>query len=283
MNLIIGGIIVLGSVLGGFVLEEGQLMALFQPYELLIVFGAAFGGFVVANPPKVVKGSFVAIPRLLAKDPYNKKAYLDLLSLLYKVAIKIRKAGLMSVEQDLDAPETSELFAPFPHIRSNQPVMDFLIDNLRLIVSGNIAAHDFEALLDTEIETREEELEKPAHAITSMGDSFPGFGIVAAVLGIVITMGFLGGDPKELGHHVASALVGTMLGILISYGFVGPLGSAVGHMAKKEIKYFCCIKVFLLAIVAGTAPILSVEYARRGLYSDVKPGFLELEAHVKRK
>jgi len=283
MNIIIGLAIVFGSVFGGFVLSHGKMLALWQPFELLILCGAAFGSLVVANPIHVVLTTLKKVPQLLTGSPYTKKYHMDLFGLLFDVATKIRKTGLMSLEADVDAPETSELFKKYPSILHNHHVMDFLTDNLRIIVTGSLAAHDFESLLDQELATHEEEAERPAAALTRVSDALPGFGIVAAVMGIVITMSLIGGDPKLLGQHVGAALVGTFLGILLAYGMIGPMAIAMGEQAKLEIKFFDCIKVYLIAVTAGAPPQLSVEYARRLLYSDVKPSFSELEEHCKKK
>ena len=283
MNLILGMLIVFGSVLGGYVLSHGKLLALWQPYELLILCGAALGSFVIANPMSVIKKVFKALPLLLTGSPYNKALHMDLFALLFDIATKIRKTGLMSLEADIDAPDTSEVFKKYPKILKDHHVMDFLTDNLRVIVAGSMAPHDFEALLDHELGTHEEEAEKASEALTRVSDALPGFGIVAAVMGIVITMSLIGGDPKLLGEHVGAALVGTFLGILLAYGFVGPMSTALQELAKVECKFFDCIKVFLVSITTGTPPSLSVEYARRLLYANVKPSFQELEEHVKKK
>jgi chemotaxis protein MotA len=189
----------------------------------------------------------------------------------------------MSLEQDLDAPDASELFKNYPKILNDHHVLAFLTDNLRIIVAGNLASHEFEALLEKELEVHHDELDKPAEAVNRVADGMPGFGIVAAVLGIVITMSLIGGDPKILGVHIAAALVGTFTGILLSYGILGPISVALGNLAKSEGKYYECMKIFLVAVASGVPPSLTVEYARRVLYSDIKPGFTELEEYIKKK
>ncbi|MFM8453530.1 MAG: flagellar motor stator protein MotA [Gammaproteobacteria bacterium] len=276
MTFLLGMLIVMGCVFGGFVLSKGQLLALWHPTEVLIIGGAAFGAMVISNSPKDLIAIFKFLPNLLTGGKYNKKLHMELLGLLFEIATKIRKSGLMSLEADIDSPENSELFKNFPNILHHHHAMEFITDNLRLIISGNLSPHDFEAILDHELATHEEEAEKVSGALTKVSDGLPGFGIVAAVLGIVITMSFIGGDPKVLGEKIATALVGTFLGILFAYGFVGPMANAVNLQEKKEIKFFDCIKVFLLSVLAGTPPQLNVEYARRCLYSDVKPSFSEL-------
>lgn len=282
MKLIIGLLIVLGCVAGGYVLSHGKLLAIWQPYELLIICGAAFGAFVMSNPLKVIKASFKGVWLVLKGGLYSKQNYMDLFSLLYGIGSKIRKSGLMSIEEDVDEPRSSDLFSQYPKILNNPRVLNFLTDNLRIISSGSINPYELENLIDIELETYEEELEKPVHAITAVADALPGFGIVAAVLGIVITMQFLGGDPKTLGLHVGAALVGTFLGILLAYGIVAPVANALGFVVKSEMKYLECIKVFLISLSSGTQPQLSVEYARRTVYSELKPSFIELDEHVRK-
>ena len=281
MLLILGILIVFSCVVGGFLLEEGQLLALWQPNELLIIGGAAFGSFIISNPIRVIKDTVRELFKLLFGRKYNKIFFLDLFSLLFALGTKIRRNGWLSIEEDIEEPLSSPLFGSHPNVIANRQLMDFITDNMRVICSGHLINHELENLLDNEIELLEEELEKPAVAIGVVADAFPGFGIIAAVLGIVITMQSLGGEPDALGLKVAAALVGTFLGVLLSYGFVGPIGMAVGNQAQKEIKVYHCVKIFLLAFIAGTAPKMAVEYARRSLYSEIRPRFLELEEHIK--
>lgn len=281
MTWILGGIIVIASVLGGYVLSHGELAALWQPFELVIIGGAAFGAFLSSNPMKVVKGVFKRIPMLLKGSHYNKAAYLDVLALLYQLFNKWRREGLVGLEQDVDDPANSPIFNAFPKIVSDKLVMEFITDYLRIISSGNMSAHELESLMEADIETLHEEAEMPSEAVSKIADGLPGFGIVAAVLGIVITMKSLGGPPAELGLHVAAALVGTFLGILLAYGFVGPISVALGHMAREESKFLICIKVSILAMLGGVPPQLAVEFGRKTLYTTERPTFSELEAHVK--
>lgn len=281
MMLIIGVLIVLGSVAGGYVLSHGNLAALWQPYELIIIGGAAFGAFVISNPTKVVKKVFAAIPVLLSGSKYNKAFYMDLLSLLHDIFAKARKEGMMAIEADLEEPDKSELFNKYPDIAKDHHILDFITDYLRLIVGGNMNPFELENLMDVEIETHHHEAEQPAQALTKVADALPGFGIVAAVLGIVITMGFISGSAEAIGAHVAAALVGTFLGILLAYGFVGPMGTALEHRVAEESKVFECMKVSLLATVNGYSPQIAVEFGRKVLYSSVRPGFQELEEHLR--
>jgi chemotaxis protein MotA len=281
MLLIVGSIIVIISVLGGYVLAHGELAALWQPFEILIIGGAALGAFIISNPLKVIVQIFRALPALFLGSPLNRLVFMDLLSLMFDLFDKARRSGVMSIEADVDDPENSELFNRYPAIMRMTPIRDFITDYLRIVSSGNMAPHELEGLMDLEIETRLTELEKPAESVNKIADALPGFGIVAAVLGIVITMKSLGGPPEELGVHVASALVGTFFGILAAYGFVGPTSHALHHVAAAEIKAYECIKVSILATMGGVAPQLAIEFGRKALNSDVRPSFQELNDYVR--
>ncbi|GMR19875.1 MAG: flagellar motor stator protein MotA [Gammaproteobacteria bacterium] len=281
MFIIIGILVVFGSVGGGFVLSKGQLIALWQPFELLVIGGAAFGAFLISNPVKVIKASFASIPTAIKGSPYKKAIYLDLLNLMFDIFNKIRKDGTMSIESDIDEPESSELFNKYPNIMKNHHAMDFICDYMRLMVSGNMNAFEVEALMDVELQTHHQESALAADAITKVSDALPGFGIVAAVLGIVITMASLGGPPEEIGAHVAAALVGTFLGILLAYGFVGPLANSLEHLAREEGKFIECIKTCIMATLNGYTPQVAVEFGRKVMYSTERPSFSELEEHIK--
>ncbi len=283
MNLIAGIVIVTASVLGGFVLSHGHLYALWQPYELIIIGGAALGAFVIANPGKIIVAATKGLPTLLKPSPYNKALYMEALSLLYALFQKIRKDGLIAVEGDIDDPDSSPLFEPFEKIRKDHATMDFIRDNIRLMLTGSLDSFQLDNLMTLELETHHEEAEQPAHAIYKVADSLPGFGIVAAVLGIVITMGSLGGDTAEIGHHVAAALVGTFLGILLAYGFVAPVSVAMEGRANDQSKFLGCVKTAILATVQGYSPQIAVEFARKVIYHSVRPSFQELEEHVRGK
>ena len=278
---IVGFIVVVVSVLGGYVLAHGELAALWQPFELVIIGGAAVGAFMASNPPNVLKSTLGAIPTVFAGAKYKPADYLEVLSLLYEVFNKWRKDGLMTLETDIEVPEESEIFIRYPKVLLDTAARDFICDYLRIISTGNLSTFELENLMDEEIETHLQEKELPAAAVARTADSLPGFGIVAAVLGIVITMKSLGGPPDELGLHVAAALVGTFLGILMAYGFVGPLGVALEHKAREEMKVFECIKSSILAMVNGIPPQLAVEFGRKTLYSSDRPSFAELEEHLR--
>src|SRR6185295_14288753 len=243
-------IVVLGCVVGGFVLEGGHLLALWHPTEILIIVGAALGAFMTSNPPKIVKAAFKGAIMLPKGPRYKREDYVTLLKLVYDILIKIRKEGVMAIENDLEHPDKSPLFQKYPVI---------------------LADHHMEA-------------HAPAHAVQKVADALPGFGIVAAVLGIVNTMSALeGADTATIGHKVGAALVGTFLGILVSYGLVGPIATAMEHRAGEEGKAFEVVKMALVASVRGYAPPVAVEFARKLLFSEVRPTFADLEAHLKGK
>ncbi|WP_148863485.1 flagellar motor stator protein MotA [Marinobacter fonticola] len=283
MALILGSIIVIVCVLGGYVLSKGNLMALWQPLEVLIIGGAAIGAFIISNPMHTIKETFGGVLRLLTGSPFNKAFYMDLLSLLYDIFDKSRKQGVMAIEEDIDNPGESQIFTRYPAIQKSEKLMAFVTDYMRIISSGNMAPHELEGLMDMELENREHELMEPSHAVAKVADALPGLGIVAAVLGIVITMGLLGGPPEMIGMKVAAALVGTFLGIWMGYGFVGPTSTAMEHQAQYELRAYACAKAAILATVSGQAPQMAIEFGRKALPSDKRPGFQELNDHVRSK
>ena len=283
MLVIVGYLIVMGSVFGGFAMSGGHLGALFQPLELLMIGGAAAGAFFVGNTPKAIKATLKALPSVLKGSKYSKQLYMDLMALLYDILAKVRKEGLMTIEGDVENPGQSPLFAKYPGVSADHHVLEFMTDYLRLMVGGNLNAMEIENLMDNEIGTHHQEGEVPAHCIARLGDAMPAFGIVAAVMGVVHTMESVGIPPSELGMLIAHALVGTFLGILLAYGFVGPLSSLLEQKLVESSKMFECIKVTLLASLNGYSPALAVEFGRKVLFSTERPSFLELEAHVKRK
>lgn len=281
MTVLIGGIIVIAAVLGGYVLSHGDIVALWQPFELLIIGGAAFGAFIIANPLKVTGKTFKAIPSLFMASQFSKALYLELLSLMYQLFNTVRREGVIAIERHIEDPEASEIFTRFPMISQNKQAMDFICDYLRLMVIGDMTSYELENLMDIDLETHHHEKMAPSHAVAKVADALPGFGIVAAVLGIVITMQSLGGPPEVIGVHVAAALVGTFLGILLAYGFVAPVSNAMEHRASEESKFFECIKVCILASINGMPPQIAVEFGRKTLTSNVRPDFYELEECVK--
>lgn len=283
MLFIIGAIIVVGCVLGGYVLHGGNLAVLWQPTEILIIGGAAMGAFIIANPLNTIKEVGKGVLTQLFGSPYNKSFYMDLLSLMYEVFDKSRKQGVMAIEEDIDDPESSQIFSRYPAIMKSKHLLAFITDYLRIISAGNMATHELEGMMENEIDSRNHEVEEPSHAVNKIADALPGLGIVAAVLGIVITMNFLSEGPEKIGLSVAAALVGTFLGIWLGYGFVGPLSIAMEHSAKYEIKAYECVKSSIVATVSGQAPQMAIEFGRKALPSDKRPGFQELNDHVRSK
>ena len=281
MLVIIGYVVVMLSVFGGFALGGGHLAALLQPLELLMIGGAAAGAFFVGNNGKSMKATLKALPTLFKGSKFTKSLYMDLMSLLFEILTKVRKEGLMSIEGDVEKPEDSAIFSKYPVILHDHHVVEFLTDYLRLMVSGNMDAFQIENLMDNEIETHHAEGEIPVHCVAKLGDGLPAFGIVAAVMGVVHTMESVGLPPAELGILIAHALVGTFLGILLAYGFVGPLSSLLEQKLHESSKIYQCMKVTLLASLNGYAPALSVEFGRKVLFSTERPSFSELEEHIK--
>lgn len=281
MNTIVGILLVIGSVVGGFLLNHGQMGTLVQPYELLIIGGAAFGAFVIANPMSLIKKVFKGLPSLLGGSKYNKAAYLELLGLMYALFVKARKEGLMAIEGDIEEPAQSELFGKYPKVLKDRHALEYIVDYMRLIVSGGMNPFELDNLMSLELETHHRESEQPASALNRAADALPGFGIVAAVLGVVITMGSLNEPPQVIGQHVAAALVGTFLGILLAYGFVAPLSIALEHRARDEAGFLEVIKSCILAQVQGYSPQIAVEFGRKSMVSSLRPNFQEFEEYLK--
>ena len=282
MFVIIGYLVVLACVFGGFAWAGGHLASLFQPVELLQIGGAAIGAFLVGNNLKAIKATVAAIPKLFSGSRYTKELYMELMSLLFDILSKVRKEGLMSIEGDIDSPNESPLFSKYPMVLEDHHIVEFMSDYLRLMVSGNMDAFQIENLMDNEIETHHHEGMVPAGALAKLGDGMPAFGIVACVMGVVHTMESVGIPPSELGLLIAKALVGTFLGILLAYGFVGPLATLHEQKLEESTKMFQCVKVTLLASLNGYAPALAVEFGRKVLYSTERPTFSELEEHIKK-
>jgi chemotaxis protein MotA len=283
MLVIVGYIVVLGSVFGGYALAGGHLGGLWQPIEVLMIAGGAMGAFFVGNTMKAVKATFKGLPSVLKGAKYNKETYMELMALMYELLGKVRKEGLMSIEGDVEKPEDSPIFSKYPKILADHHVIEFITDYLRIMVSGNLNAMEIENLMDIEIETHHHEALVASHCIAKLGDGMPAFGIVAAVMGVVHTMESVGMPPAELGILIAHALVGTFLGILLAYGFVGPLAATLEQKAEEGTKMFQTVRVTLLANLNGYAPAMSVEFGRKVLNSTERPTFAELEEHVKQK
>ena len=283
MLVIIGYLVVLGAVFGGFALAGGHLAALLQPLELLMIAGGAAGAFLVGNNTKAIKATLKDLPTVLKGSKYSKDSYMELMALLYELLGKVRKEGLMSIENDVENPGESPIFSKYPKVLQDHHAIEFITDYLRIMVSGNLNSMEIENLMDVEIETHHHEAMISSHTVAKLGDGMPAFGIVAAVMGVVHTMESVGVPPAELGIMIAHALVGTFLGILLAYGFVGPLATLLEQKAEEGTKMLQTIKVTLLANLNGYAPAMAVEFGRKALNSTERPGFLELESHVKQK
>nr|WP_246859072.1 flagellar motor stator protein MotA [Dickeya oryzae] len=278
---ILGYLVTIGSILGGYLLVGGNLGALYQPSELLIIGGAAVGAFIVGNNAKAIKATMKAFPVLLQGSKYTKAVYMDLMAVLFRLMAKSRQQGMLSLEFDIDNPKESEIFSNYPRILADNYIVEFVTDYLRLMVSGNMNAFEIETLMDEEIETVEHEVEVPATSLNLMGDGLPAFGIVAAVMGVVHSLAFVDRPAAELGMMIAHAMVGTFLGILLAYGFVSPLASLLRQKNSEKIKVLQCIKVTLLSSLNGYAPQIAVEFGRKTLYSTVRPSFTEMEEHIR--
>lgn len=283
MFVIVGCLIVLVSVVGGYLLEHGNLSVLFQPVEVLIIGGAAVGGFLISSPMKVVKATISSILGVFTHAPYSKQDYIEALMLLNGIFYKIRQQGLVSIESAVDDPDQSELFNKYPKIMKNRHTINLISDTLRTVMTTTIAAHELEALIDTEMETYLEEILQPSKSVNAVADSLPGLGIVAAVLGVVLTMGKIKEPPEVLGASIGAALLGTFLGVLLCYGFVGPLGRNLEHGALEKMQYLNVIKVALISFLGGSAPKVAVEFGRRVIPENVKPSFIEIEDALRQK
>ena len=280
MFLIVGYIIILAASVGTYSVH-GSLAALWVPLEYLAIVGLTIGGFVASNDTKVIKLTLGALPGLFKGSKYTKALYVDLLAMLFEVLAKVRKEGLMSIENDVENPHESPIFGKYPAISHDHHVMEFITDYLRMMVGGNLNALEIENLMDIEIETHHHEVMVPGHTMAKVGDATPAFGIVVAVMGVVNVMGSVGEPPAVLGKMIGGALVGTFLGILISYGFVSPVASLLEQKAEEGSKIYQVIKVVLLASMSGYAPQVAVEFGRKVLLSGVRPTFSELEQELK--
>lgn len=277
----VGIIIVFVSVFGGFLAAGGHLHIIFQPFEFMIIFGAAFGGYVIGNPMGTIKmGIKKAIHALIGKHP-SKKDYVEVLQLLFQLFQIFRKDGPQAVEKHIEEPESSEIFKAYPSFLKNHHAVDFLCDTMKITLSADLSQYDVDDLLDQDIKTMHEEEHAAQHAVANTGDSFPGLGIVAAVLGIVHTMGYLDQGPEVIGHHVAVALIGTFLGVLAAYGFVGPIALKMKNDIDAEGRFLMVIKAALVALQRGAPPLVCVEFARRTIYPAERPTFEEMDAATK--
>ncbi|MGO9014710.1 MAG: flagellar motor stator protein MotA [Dissulfurispiraceae bacterium] len=281
MFAIIGAGIVLVSVIGGYLLEKGNLSVIFQPVEMLIIFGGAIGGFIIASPSKVIKAVVSGLFNILSGKAYSKADYIEVLLLLSEIFTKIRKEGLVSIEADVDSPAESKIFSKYPKFLKNHEAVALVTDTLRTVMTTSIAPHELESLLDAELEAHHEESLIPSKSVGTVADGLPGLGIVAAVLGVVLTMGKISEPPEVLGHSIGAALVGTFLGVLLCYGFVGPASRNLEFAANEGRDYLNVLKVALVGFVGGAAPQIAVEFGRRVVPGNVKPTFIEVEEKIR--
>lgn len=280
MFLIIGYVIILAASVGTYALH-GSLAALWVPAEYVAIFGLMIGGFVAGNGMAAIKATMAALPSVFKGSSYNKAFYVDVLAMLYEILAKVRKEGLMSIEADVENPESSPIFSKYPNFLADHHAVDFLTDYLRMMVGGNLNAFEIENLMDIEIETHHQEAHTAPHVVSKVADAVPAFGIVVAVMGVVNVMGSVGQPPAVLGKMIGGALVGTFLGILISYGFVAPIAGQLEQKVEEGSKIYQCIKVVLLASMNGYAPQVAVEFGRKVLFSTERPAFKELEDEIK--
>lgn len=275
---LIGILVVVGSVAGGYAWGGGHFGVLWQPGEFLIIGGAAFGAFLISNPPSVVFATFKTLPRIFAKPRYDKKSFSEALAMLYAFFRLARAKGNMMLEQHVEKPENSDIFKQFPLITKDGEAMDFMTGYMRLLTFGTLAPHEVESVIDAEMEGIRHEKESLAAGLNRVADALPGLGIVAAVLGVIHTMGALNEPPEVLGNLIGAALVGTFFGVLMAYGFVAPLSAAVANVSNPELEYLDLIKAALLGHIQGYAPQVSVEFARKSLPPEVRPTFAEIDA-----
>ena len=285
MFVIIGYVVALACIFGVYILHGGNIGVILKalPFEMITIFGGALGAFVVNNPPKVLKATLKMLPTAFKGSVYTKERYMSLLAMLYDILQKARKEGLMAIEQDVEDPHNSPLFQKYPDVGNDHHVTEFVTDYLRMMVSGNLNAHEIESLMDSEIETHHHEHHAPIAALNRLAGALPAFGIVAAVLGVINTMGSVGQPPAVLGGMIGSALVGTFLGIFLAYGIAEPLAGLLEQKGEDGAKELQCIKTTLLASMQGYAPMTAIEFGRKVLYSTERPTFAELEGHIKGK
>lgn len=278
MFVIIGLVVLFASVLVGFTMAGGKVAVLIQVSEFIVIGGAALGATLIGNPMSVVTGTLKAVMGTLKGSPYGKKVYEELLLMVFNFFQLARREGLVALEKHVEKPEESDFFKEYPFFHANHHATAFLADTMKVVLTGAVEAHDLAEVLEVDLDTHHEAAMVAPNLLTKVGDAMPGFGIVAAVLGVVVTMGSIGGSPAEIGHHVAAALVGTFLGILLAYGIYAPLAQAVENQINAEHQYLLCIKGAVLSFARGDSPLTCAEFARRSISPENRPTFVELEA-----
>jgi len=283
MFTIIGIFVVFGAVITGYLIEKGPMAVLIQPAELIIILGAAIGTVLIANPLHILSTIGGGIAGIFGSSPFTKQRYLESLKMMYELFSRARKEGMMALESDSDDPEKSAIFSKYPSFLKDHHALAFVCDSIRMASSGSIEPFDADQMIELDMDVHHHEASQPVAALSTMADSLPGLGIVAAVLGVVITMGALGGPPEEIGKHVAAALVGTFLGILMCYGLVGPIAANMSKIADEEHAYYNVLRVLIISFLKGSAPVLAVEFGRRAIPGHVRPSFQETEKFIRQK
>ncbi|MBI5170869.1 MAG: flagellar motor stator protein MotA [Candidatus Eisenbacteria bacterium] len=281
MLTIVGLVVVIGSVLGGFMIAGGNPAALMQISEIISIVGTSVGTVLISTPAPVLKATASKLQAVVKPSPFNKKLYLDSLKLLYELFQTARKDGLVAIEGHIEKPKESALFKKYPAVLHEHHAMEFLCDSLRLVLVGSVPPHDLEGLMDSEIDTHHEAEGKTVGVLQKVGDALPGIGIVAAVAGIIVTMGAIAGPIEEIGHHVGAALTGTFMGVLFAYGFLNPLATSIEHVNSAEARYYHFLKAAVVSFAKGFSPIVAAEFARRAIFADDRPSFAEMEGAVK--
>ncbi len=280
---IIGILLVFACVIGGFLMEKGKLAVLVQPAELVTIGGAAIGTVLAANPMHILKKLVAGFAGVIKGSPFSKQRYVETLKMMFDLCAKSRKEGAIAIESDIEDPEKSPIFSRYPVFLHDHHARDFVCDTMRTAITGGVSPFDLDQMMDVDMEVHHHSANQPTQALSSVADALPGLGIVAAVLGVVVTMGSLGGPPEEIGHKVAAALVGTFLGILLCYGVAGPLASNMSKTVDEEHCFYAVLRVVMLAFIKGTAPIMAVEMGRRAIPGHVRPSFAEIEKACREK
>jgi chemotaxis protein MotA len=281
MFVIIGIVVVFGAVVAGYLMEHGNLRVLIQPAELIIIAGAAAGTVLIANPLHILKSIAGGIAGAFGGGRFGKEKYLETLKMMYELFTRARKEGLMALETDSDAPDKSPVFSKYPKFLKDHHALAFVCDTIRMASGGGVEPFDVDQMMELDMDVHHHDAAQPIASLSTMADALPGLGIVAAVLGVVITMGALGGPPEEIGHKVAAALVGTFLGILLCYGLIGPIAANMAKSADEEHAYYHVLRVVMVSFMKGTPPSIAVEFARRAIPGHVRPTFQEMEKYIK--
>src|SRR5579862_9482959 len=277
MFAIIGIVVVIGAVMGGYLMEHGQIGVLMQPAELIIIGGGALGTLLIANPLSILTRIVKGLIGVLKGSPFTKAFYPETLKMMFELFMQARKQGMARLEEDVEDPHKSQVLNKYTAFLSHHHAVAFMCDTLRMSISGGVPAFDLDQMMEMDMDVHHQEAAQPVAALSTVADALPGLGIVAAVLGVVITMGALGGPPEEIGHKVAAALVGTFLGILMCYGFLGPLASNITKINDAELDFLRVLRQGVMGFVRGSAPILAVEFARRSIPGELRPSFKEME------